>query len=741
MNISNIRADLELTITDKINKEVGSQVNKFLEDNKNIYLEANPGYGKTYHIAQIGNNIEDGKSPYKRLIFCTPRLIIQDQIASELGNHVYKLNGQTKLDKFNDTYKVITSTFDSLHLIADKLNDKDLIVIDEAHELLRNYHSSYNLSTNPYYEKTLQTLFHSGSSKILMSGTPTNNFHELLQLKHLKIVKKNESKVKINVDFTKLNPKELAYRYCEKYSKDYSSDKLNIIYIKNKGDCSEIAYYLNSKGFNTKVLTSKTKTEDVYLNIAENSIVPNEIRFIITTNVISVGTNINNTNIGGIAMINEYDPIEIKQFSKRFRKATNLKIDIINKVVKRKSKSKKKLLYTHNLNKKITFKQIETQLELSKSFTEVELLSFKNMSYEKNDLSSPKHIINQALEKYLANESFLYRLYTNTFSTPSKLVNALNGFNDMEASITDISQSFFDDLEKEKSNEARILFKSRIASIIDDFIENKTSFICYSLLILEYNDYDKREKFKVYINKHINLLEITSNDDIHKNINSQLFLDYILNPLVEFIPYFNDLDLCLKFLKTFRPEARRKHILSLYVNNLIHQHFDLKSETDWYQFTYKNDSHIFQDVNFRDKLILDLVKIAVEHLNSKKSLHVHDFRKFLSTDKRAQGIINKGDASDFPFNMLKEKYLNTSFLLGLANGIYILSPKKGIFTDLSGKPKKSFVYEQDIIKFDKNIKIYTTINFKKTETSKTFSQVTLLRILNTPTDINRAIEL
>jgi len=83
----------------------------------------------------------------------------------------------------------------------------------------------------------------------------------------------------------------------------------------------------------------------VYLNIAKNSTIPEDIQFIITTNVISVGTNIFNTNIGGIAMINEYDPIEIKQFSKRFRKMKNLKIDIANKFSKARGVSKKKVNY------------------------------------------------------------------------------------------------------------------------------------------------------------------------------------------------------------------------------------------------------------------------------------------------------------------------------------------------------------------------------------------------------------
>src|SRR5690606_859065 len=280
------------------------------------------------------------------------------------------------------------------------------------------------------------------------------------------------------------------------------------------------------------------------------------------------------------------------------------------KVVKRKAKSKKKLLYTHNLNKKITFKQIETQLELSKSFTDVELLFFKNMSYEKNDLSAPKYIINQALEKYLANESFLYRLYMNTFSTPSKLVKALNAFNDMEASISEINQSLYNDLDRKISKEARGLFKSNIESIIDDFINNKTSYIFYSVEILERHDIDKRNKLIGYIKKHSDTSKLELNDNLYNTVNSLLFKEYILEPLIEFLPYFNDLDLCLKFIKEFRPESRRKHILSIYVNNLIHAYCELEKNN--FGSLLKIKSEILQDVNYKDKLFLDFIRIAFE---------------------------------------------------------------------------------------------------------------------------------
>lgn len=54
------------------------------------------------------------------------------------------------------------------------------------------------------------------------------------------------------------------------------------------------------------------------------------IQWLITTNIISIDANIKNKNIGKALMINKYSPVEIKQFSKRFRYKLDIDVDIIN---------------------------------------------------------------------------------------------------------------------------------------------------------------------------------------------------------------------------------------------------------------------------------------------------------------------------------------------------------------------------------------------------------------------------
>lgn len=727
-----ITSDLELKITNNIHDDIGNDLNSFLEKNKRIYLEANPSYGKTYHFAQLGKEIKSGNSIYNRLLFCTPRLIIQEQIANDLDVD-YVLNGNSDLNKLTDRHKIITSTFNSLHLISDRITNKDLIIVDEAHELLRNFNSRYNVALNPYYDKTLQTLYNNNCFLVLMSGTPTDTFHELLGLKHIKIIKNKEVKTIVNITYSGLKTKEVAYRYCEHFSKQFAKNCLNVIYIKNKKDCGEIAVYLNEKGFNAKALTSDNKSEDVYLKIAENSIIPDKIQFIITTNVISVGTNILNTNIGGIVMINENDPMEIKQFSKRFRNAKNLTIDVSNRFSNTASLSENHIKKCHSTNRKITFLQLNAQHKLLKTISNDDLEQFVDMSFEKQSLGTPFSVINNTLTKFLANESNLHDELVKTYSTPDKLKVALQNYNDIIPNLSSTNSKLFKDLKESKSKEAKKVFTDKIESILDDFIANPSTYVFYSLEILGTSNLEKNEKFKQHLKDYIDFSTLNMDASIFKDNNSALFKAGIVDPILEYIPYFNNLISCLKFIKSTIPEHRKKHILSLYVNDLIKEHCDMNESN---QLIYKTDSNILQSVNRNKKLLLDIVKEVFFYLTSNRYVHTRDLRNHLNNNRRIQGIIKNSDKNTFTFNMLTTNRLNTNFILGIVYGIFVMDTKTGRFKDKNGTQKRCYLFEQNTSKFPNCKTLKLEIPYKKSKLSKEFSVEKSIRIISTSDIIN-----
>lgn len=727
------KPDKHLTIENKISDEIGYEINSFLKKHKRIYLEANPNYGKTYHFAQLGNEIKKGNSIYHRLIFCTPRLIIQKQIANDLDVD-FILNGNSDLNKLTDDDKIITSTFNSLHLISNIITDKDLIIVDEAHELLRNFNSIYKENKSSYYNKTLQTLYNSTSSLVLMSGTPTYNFHKLLDLKHLEITKKNEIKTTVNINYSRLKTKEVAYRYCELYSEKFTEDHLNVIYIKNRADCGEIALYLNEKGFNSRAITSENKSDDTYLNIAKKSIIPENIQFVITTNVISVGTNILNTNIGGIVMINENDPIEIKQFSKRFRNAKNLTIDVSNKFNNNPTYSSEYINECHYINSKITFEQIQTQQKLLKTISNDEIKKYINISFEKSINGTPQEVINQTISKFLANESTLYDEMVKTYSTPSKLKEALKVFSDITPITSNLNEKLLEDLNDTKDKEAKKLFKEKLDSILDDFIENQSTYVIYSLKVLGNAQLEKKEKFKHFLSKLIDFSSLNMDSSIFKNTNSIFFESEVLDPILEYIPYFDSLTACLKFIKNTIPEQRKKHILSIYTIDLIEKYCDI---TDYKKLTFKENSNIYQSAYIKEKSILDITKEILFYLLHNRYIHIRDLRNHLENNKRIQSIIKKSDKNSFPFNMINDNRLSINFLLGLVSSLFILDSKKGRYKDKKGIQRRCYLFEKNTSKYPKSKTINIEVAYKKTKSSKKLSKEKSIRIISSKFELNK----
>ena len=65
-SMTHVTPDKELVITTKIHNEVGQQVEDYIIANKRIFLEANPGMGKTYYFAQLGKQI---KKEFKQKIY------------------------------------------------------------------------------------------------------------------------------------------------------------------------------------------------------------------------------------------------------------------------------------------------------------------------------------------------------------------------------------------------------------------------------------------------------------------------------------------------------------------------------------------------------------------------------------------------------------------------------------------------------------------------------------------------
>lgn len=705
-----IKPDKELIINNNIYDEVNDEVTSYITNNKRVFIEANPGLGKTYYFAKIGNQIKNNSTSFKRLIFCTPRLIIQDQIKNEL-NVDFELNGTSTLSNLKESSKIITSTFKSLYKISDSITKEDLIVIDEAHELLRNYNDSDQYSTKEYYQTIFKVLYNTEASIVLMSGTPVDSFHKILGLKHLTIRKKLEDITTINIAFNKFSKKHIAIHYAEKYLVSHNENSLNIIYVKSIKYCEQIALYLQSKGHNSKVLTSETKDSNVYLKITSDSIIPIGIKFIITTNVIAVGTNILNKNIGGVLMIDEYNPMEIKQFVKRFRRMNNLNVDLVNKVFKNSEERlslyhRRKLINQKNNNVNNTLGNIQ----LLKTLKPIEGLPNRN-----NGFGDINHHIDIALTTFFIAESSIGDSIVKTYNTTNLLIKAINQYDDLKANDSNFNYDVYDSL-KDVDSETKTLFKKSIDNKINEFIDDIGNYLLWVGTIIEHTDYDRKLIFEKYL-KDRQTLSFTT--QIQKDVKNPLFIKYIINPLLDYIAYFNDAELCLKFIQKIEPNHRNRHLLSLYINNLISTYFIDGQMIN--QFSYKDNTDILLSVNRNKKIILDIVNFIRIKIDDKNYFRL----SLLKTDLLKSGLLTQIDRTIFPGSMLNKKNeVNTHFILGIIEGIYILKKSQLKRKDSKGINRKVYVFESDTSKYPKNL---TSIKKRYDKKTKVFTMDTYIK--------------
>jgi hypothetical protein len=296
---------------------------------RRLVIDANLGIGKTRLFIELGKEIKSGKRN-GRLIFCAPYLVIQSQFNTALKKEGYEadliVNANAKRKKLDPSDKIVISTFPGLKHIIQDLNDDDIIVMDESHTLAYSYATGENRA---YYDQTIEYLYNSNANIVLLSGTPNQEINDLLELTSVEVTKIGHPKSEVSIYHSYASPVQIALAFAKEALQEHGDDSLNIIYIKDRNACEQIREALEDEGYNSKVITSYHKKQDHYKQLVEYSKVGKGIQFLICTNVISTGTNVENANIGMALMIGEYNPDEIKQFSKRFRDKLDIKVDLV----------------------------------------------------------------------------------------------------------------------------------------------------------------------------------------------------------------------------------------------------------------------------------------------------------------------------------------------------------------------------------------------------------------------------
>tara|TARA_R100000935_G_scaffold58912_1_gene99657 strand:+ start:16667 stop:18946 length:2280 start_codon:yes stop_codon:yes gene_type:complete len=673
-----LKSSTQLHIIDYLSEEKVA-ILRTIDNEHRVLLQADPGAGKTHLFKVLADDITTNKRR-GRLVFTAPFLIILKQFKNDLSTKGItvdlELHGTALRKTLLPTDKIITSTYQSLGHIINELTEDDILVVDEAHALFFNYQQI--LAPRQFYTTTIQNLYHTKSKLVLMSGTPNLSILPILKLHHLKIHKQNNLQAQINIEYCNLNRLEVVKEFAEKALTEHGPNTLNIIYRKSVNDCIKIGQMLIDMGYATEVITSLHKDTDTYNGIIETQSIPKEIQFLVTTNVISTGTNINNTNIGNALMLDEYSPEEIKQFSKRFREKLDIKVEVVNKGFVNGQVTHDATLIPKQRN---YLSNTLTQLEAVKTLPNTNF-DF-GISYDKTDLASPNSFINQTLERYLKQESFYIDDAQNSYDSPNDIANEINKYNDITANV----MYDYDSIKKLKfqlgintsNSKIEADFEAKVSKLITDF-EKEIEAYLYAMVNEGVMDYYSKNKINRLVSSEL-IKKVPYSIDVSDNLKSPLFNKNILIPFLEYREYFKSTKDFIKLLKS--KKNKNSYLTSIVFNKIFTNYFDIATTETINEPTSSYLTHYLIPKNissrqFRSnelKIILRFIELAFNFCYDKDKVIVEKLKLLLESDRRLKKLIlETKEFMEYPLTTITIEYnsfsINDYFVKGLIQGIF-----------------------------------------------------------------------
>ncbi|UZH56323.1 DEAD/DEAH box helicase family protein [Salinimicrobium tongyeongense] len=516
----------------------------FIEENRRVLLNASPGSGKTTFFANLCiTHLQNKKKG--RIIFCSPYLIIQGQFKRALEkkniNVDLELNAASRRKQLLPQDKIITTTYKSLRLIEEDLHSNDLLIIDEAHSLLYSYKKE---GKRDFFVKAIQSLYKTSAKMVLMTGTPYHGITKLLSLSELRVVR-SEIKARVKVDYSNTKYLAVALSFAENCLMQYGKEKLNVIYIRNTKKCDSIKSAIEDN-FKCKafVLTSKRKQTAVYKTLEKESFIQKDYQFLITTNVISTGANILNDNIGKALMIDEFNPTEIKQFSKRFRKKPDIEIEIVNKNYLKNERPveevRQELIEERN-HQRFFYQRLLDAIKIFYTGEE-NLFKFDRNFHNETFIGSPVQLLESTIERLVIQEAYFVEQISYTFNTPIELVKALNKHDDVTSVLT---ESIDDNPQQIDDGIYKQLDELKYQSIVSDFIVRQDNYF-QALLHYFTSIKDAYEKWKLedFLKARRNIQNIKKKDldkEILEIISQFDFISRILYPLYTVDEFIQDI--------------------------------------------------------------------------------------------------------------------------------------------------------------------------------------------------------
>lgn len=659
-----------ITISKYLSEEK-QQILSLINQHHNVLLESNPNSGKTHLFKLIAKDIVDGKRK-GRLVFMAPFIIIQDQFKNELANNGVKvdleLNHKSKRKKIKDSDKIISSTFKSFHHIANDLTEDDIVVIDESHALFYAYEKN---SKKDIYLPIVDGLYDTKAKLVFMSGTPNMCLLDMFELHHIKVTKSQEIKATININFSKQKILDIAREFAENAHTQYGETYVNFIYVKSIKECNNIAKMLEDIGYSVAVVTSLNKEDIPYQTIAEIEEVPKGVQFVITTNVISTGANIKNANIGTALMLNESNPLEIKQFAKRFRKMPDIEIDLVINP------------YGFDIGT-LSQSMIQKQRTYSNESLEFYKKANKNRLYDFNyedtfntvkaiESTTPNDSIKRILKQRLVQESFYIEDSLRSIDS-SNLEDLLNEYDDIQAKTESDYKVYEADWEDTKN------------LLLNNFKQDQEEYL--TAICKAYPDYYIKNMVKKKVEDEFKL-NVKYSKHIIEDIKNPVFYKEIIESLIKYRDSFESTSDFIQFLEKKNKKNVNTFSTSCYINKMLNNYFDVKTS----QAGYNAPTHLFHELKLKDridydsqriekKILLKLIQEVFKYCINREHIIIKNLKDHLENNFALKNMTNNvNEISYYPLDYIINKKgngfsLNETGLKAILQGIFYVKEKK-----------------------------------------------------------------
>lgn len=300
--------------------ERDAEVEQILTDDSSYNIIAFTGGGKTQAVIK---KIQDKKL---KAIFLTPYESTARQLESKYK--VSSVYGTVSIDTVRDYVKnssLISSTYDGLRKILEtQLVPEDyILLIDEAHNLIT--HSGFRSRALKVIFDNLNTF----KKVINLTGTPEGVINN--DYKNVKFLKQNQAS--LISDYTIIVSEEKSPLGCVDHIINNPPGRGKVVVFKNSIKALQtICDALIERGVEKrriKVLHANEKESAVFESITDNETIPPEVKYVLTTSVISDGVNIVNQNIEAVYLLDVDNLLLLRQFVARFRKGVKNIYDII----------------------------------------------------------------------------------------------------------------------------------------------------------------------------------------------------------------------------------------------------------------------------------------------------------------------------------------------------------------------------------------------------------------------------